>query len=187
MVGRIGLCYNPRDVTSDLEGVCGSGSWWPTFVVYGVRFVKLTESWVQDVIGDQIDGVELVALEQAGGRHMRVVRLYVDHPDGVTHDVCARISAVVGEALDQAEWSESPYTLEVSSPGLERPLRKPDHFRAQVGKKVYVKTYVPVAGRKVWRGSLLEVLDDAVVVREGEEEATIAFDQITQAHVIYEF
>jgi ribosome maturation factor RimP len=149
--------------------------------------MKLTESWVQDAIESQIDGVELVALEEAGSRRMRVVRLYVDHPDGVTHELCARISAVVGEALDRVEWTESPYTLEVSSPGLDRPLRKPDHFRAQVGKKVYVKTFVPVSGRKVWRGSLREVLDGAVVVREGEEEATIAFEQITQAHVIYEF
>lgn len=149
--------------------------------------MKLTEPWVQDVIGSQIDGVELVALEEAGSRRMRVLRLYVDHPDGVTHELCARVSAIVGEALDRAEWTESPYTLEVSSPGLDRPLRKPDHYRAQVGKKVYVKTIAPVAGRKVWRGLLLEVLDNAITVCEGQEEATIAFDQITQAHVIYEF
>ena len=164
-----------------------SGSRWPTFVVYGVRFMKLTESWVEDVIESQVDGVELIALEEAGSRKMKVLRLYVDHPDGVTHELCARVSAVVGEALDRAEWTESPYTLEVSSPGLDRPLRKPDHYRAQVGKKVYVKTFAPVAGRKVWRGVLLEVLDDAITVREGAEEATIAFDQVTQAHVIYEF
>ncbi|MHB9148696.1 MAG: ribosome maturation factor RimP [Thermoleophilia bacterium] len=149
--------------------------------------MKLTETWVQDAIDGRIDGVELVALEEAGSRRARVLRLYVDHPDGVTHDLCAQVSAVVGEALDLTDWTESPYTLEVSSPGLDRPLRKPDHFRAQVGKKVYVKTFAPVAGRRVWRGSLVEVLDDAVVVREGEEEATVAFDQITQAHVVYEF
>ncbi|HZK48863.1 MAG TPA: ribosome maturation factor RimP [Thermoleophilia bacterium] len=149
--------------------------------------MKLTEDWVQDAIGDSIDGAEVVALEEAGSRRSRVVRLYVDHPDGVTHELCARVSAVVGEALDQAGWGDSGYTLEVSSPGLDRPLRKPDHFRAQVGKRVYVKTFAPVAGRKVWTGSLEAVLDGAVVVREGEEEATIAFDRITRAHVIFEF
>jgi len=149
--------------------------------------MKLTEDWVQEAIAGRIDGVEVVALEEAGNRRSRVVRLYVDHPDGVTHELCARVSAVVGEALDQVDWGDSSYTLEVSSPGLDRPLRKPDHFRAQVGKRVYVKTFAPVAGRKVWTGSLVAVLDDAVVLREGEEEATIAFDRITRAHVIFEF
>lgn len=149
--------------------------------------MKLTEEWIQGILDAQVEGAELVLLEEAGSRRKRVVRLYVDHPDGVTHDLCARVSALVGEALDAADWSEGPYTLEVSSPGVERPLRKPDHFRAQIGKDVYVKAFAPVAGRKVWRGRLLDVTDDGIVISESEEEAVIAFDQIAQAHVIFVF
>jgi ribosome maturation factor RimP len=149
--------------------------------------MKLTEEWVQGILDAQVDGAELVLLEQAGNRRKRVVRLYVDHPEGVTHDVCARVSAVVGEALDEADWSDGPYTLEVSSPGVERPLRKPEHFRAQVGKDVYVKAFAPVEGRKVWRGPLLDVTDDGIVISEGEEEAVVRFDEIAEAHVVFVF
>ena len=149
--------------------------------------MKLTEEWIQQLLDDQVAGTELVVLEVAGNRRQRVVRLYIDHPDGVTHESCARVSVVVSEALDATDWSEGPYTLEVSSPGLERPLRKPAHFQAQIGKEVYVKAFGPVSGRKVWRGTLLDVTQDGIVVREGGEEAFVRFEQIAQAHVIYEF
>ena len=78
----------------------------------------------------------------------------------MTHDLCARVSAAVGRALDEVDAFEGAYTLEVSSPGIERPLRKRSHFEAQVGKKVYVKTSQPVEGSKVWQGILLEVVED---------------------------
>lgn len=149
--------------------------------------MKLSEKWVQDVLDGMQASVELVLLEEAGNRRQRVVRLFVDHPDGVTHDLCAEVSRVVGEALDRLDWADGPYTLEVSSPGLERPLRRPEHFRAQLGKKVYVKTFAPVAGRKVWRGSLTDVGEQSIVVREGAEEAEVRFDQIARAHLVYEF
>ena len=62
---------------------------------------------------------------------------------------------------------DGSYTLEVSSPGLERPLTKRSHFEAQVGKKVYVKTRLPVEGSKVWQGVLREVRDEEIVVEDG--------------------
>ena len=80
-----------------------------------------------------------------------------------------------------------PYTLEVSSPGLERPLRKREHFEAQVGKKVYVKTRVPVDGTKVWQGRLVEVTPEAVLVEDGAKQARIPLSDISSAHLIYDF
>ena len=149
--------------------------------------MALSETWIQELIDRAVEGVELVLFEEVGGRRQRVLRLYVDHPGGVTHELCGRISGVVGEALDEAGSIEGAYTLEVSSPGLERPLRKRSHFEAEVGKKVYVKTRVPVEGAKVWQGILLEVADDAIVMEEAGRQARIPLGEISSAHLIYEF
>ncbi len=149
--------------------------------------MALTEEWFQQVIDRAVDGVELVLLEEAGGRRYKILRLYIDHPGGVSHDACAKVSAAVGKALDEVDAFEGSYTLEVSSPGIERPLRKRSHFEAQVGKKVYVKTRQPVEGSKIWQGILLEVVDDTVVVHEAGREARIPLEEITSAHLMYEF
>jgi ribosome maturation factor RimP len=149
--------------------------------------MRPTEAWLQEVIDQEVAGVELVMLEQAGGAKQRTVRLYVDHPDGVSHELCGRVSDAVGKALDESDAFDGPYTLEVSSPGLERPLRKRSHFEAQVGKKVYVKTRVPVEGTKVWQGRLIEVAADEVVIEEAGRQVRIPLDEISSAHLIYEF
>jgi ribosome maturation factor RimP len=149
--------------------------------------VALTEEWFQRVIEQDVEDVELVLLEEAGNRRQKILRLYIDHPGGVTHDLCARVSTAVGQALDEVDAFEGAYTLEVSSPGLERPLRKRSHFEAQVGKKVYVKTRLPIEGSKVWQGVLREVTDDSVVIEEAGREARIPLEEITSAHVIYAF
>jgi len=149
--------------------------------------VELTEAWIQQVIDREIEDVELVTLEEAGSRRQKIVRLYIDRPDGVTHDLCARVSGAVGRALDKADAFEGAYTLEVSSPGIERPLRKRSHFEAQLGKKVYVKTRVPIEGSKIWQGVLLEVGPDEIVVQEAGREARIPLGEIGSAHLIYEF
>ena len=92
-----------------------------------------------------------------------------------------------GQALDELDAVDTTYVLEVSSPGLDRPLRKRSHFEAQVGKKVHVKTRVPVEGSKVWQGLLLEVGIEEIVVTEAGREGRIPLADITSAHLIYEF
>lgn len=149
--------------------------------------MKLTEPWVQQVIDSEFDDVELVALENAGNQRRRIVRLFVDRPGGVDHELLARVSQRVGVALDEARLAEGPYTLEVSSPGLDRPLTKPRHFAERVGEKVWVRTHAPVVGRKVWQGVLVQADETGIVVREGDEEARIAFDDVVKAHLVYEF
>ena len=149
--------------------------------------VKLSEEWVQQVLDKQFEDVELVLLEELGNRRQKIVRLYIDHPGGVTHELCSRVSGVVGNAIDEAGLFEEGYTLEVSSPGIERPLRKRSHFEAQVGKKVYVKTKMPIEGSKVWQGTLLEVGSEDILVSEAAREARIPLAEISNAHLIYEF
>lgn len=147
----------------------------------------LSEAWLQQVIDTEIGGVELVLLEVRGNRRRRVVRLYIDHAEGVSHELCCRVSGVVGRALDEADLIDGPYVLEVSSPGLDRPLVKRSHFVAQVGKKVYVKTKEPVEGGKVWQGTLLGVEADEILVEQGGREVRIPLNLVTSAHLIYEF
>jgi ribosome maturation factor RimP len=149
--------------------------------------VALTEEWFQQVIDREVEDVELVLLEEAGNRRLKILRLYIDHPGGVNHDLCARVSAAVGRALDEVDAFEGAYTLEVSSPGIERPLKKRSHFEAQIGKKVYIKTRLPVEGSKVWQGILREVTEDSVVVEEAGRSARIPLEEITGAHLMYEF
>lgn len=149
--------------------------------------MELKDSWFQQIIDQEVEGVELVVLEEAGNRRQKMIRLFIDHPDGVTHDLCAQVSGVVGRALDQAEAFDGTYTLEVSSPGIERPLCKRSHFEVQLGKKVYVKTGVPFEGRKVWQGVLAEVGTDYIVVEDAGRAVRIPLAEISGAHLIYEF
>ncbi len=149
--------------------------------------MKLTETWVQQILDESGSNVELVALEDAGNRRHRVIRLYIDHPRGISHELCANVSGLVGAALDTGDVIDGPYTLEVSSPGLERPLTKPAHFEAQLGNKVNVRTAEPVGGRRTWRGVLREVRGDEIVVDDGAESAVIGLGQIARANLVYEF
>ena len=149
--------------------------------------MELTETWFQRTIDEEVEGVELVLLEERGSRRRRIVRLCIDHPEGVTHELCARISGAVGRALDEADVFDGAYSLEVSSPGIERPLRKRGHFEAQIGKKVYVKTIVPVGGSKVWEGTLVEVGEEEIVLRGAGGDVRIPLAGIGSAHLIYDF
>ncbi len=149
--------------------------------------VELSEEWFQQIIDQEVEDVELVLLEELGGRRYKVLRLYIDHPAGVTHGLCTRVSGAVGQALDEVDAVGGAYTLEVSSPGVERPLRKRSHFEAQVGKKVYVKTKAPVEGVKVRQGVLLEVGAEEIVLQEAGGPVRIPLTEVGNAHLIYEF
>lgn len=102
-------------------------------------------------------GFEIVLLEWAGGRGSRILRVYLDHPRGVSLDDCTRMSGVLSNALDAAEADPqspelaavlaSPYTLEVSSPGVDRPLVRLSHFARFVGGRAVVRTHHPLAGQ----------------------------------------
>ena len=176
-----------RGATNKSQAVTKVGADGPTFVLLEGEPVALSEAWVQQVIDRGVEGVELVLLEELGNRRLKIVRLYIDYPGGVTHDLCSRVSGLIGDAIDEAGMFEDGYTLEVSSPGLDRPLRKRSHFEAQVGKKVYVKTKVPVEGAKVWQGVLAEVGEEHIVVKDAGREARIPLVEIASAHLIYEF
>jgi ribosome maturation factor RimP len=149
--------------------------------------MTVTETWLQRVIDQEVEGVELVILEQVGSKRQKTIRLYIDHGDGVTHELCGKVSEVVGRALEEVDAIGGPYVLEVSSPGLERPLRKREHFEAQVGKKVYVKTRVPVEGSRAWQGTLVEVGGGEIVIDDEGRRVSVQLSDIGSAHLTHEF
>lgn len=110
-------------------------------------------------------GLELVDLEFRAESSGWVLRLFVDKPDGVKIEDCSRLSRDCSVFLDGEELIERAYRLEVSSPGVERRLRKKEHFEKQVGQKVHIIMRRPVEGRKKATGELKEVREESVAVR----------------------
>src|SRR3954447_2246402 len=121
-----------------------------------------------------VPGVEVLALELVGRERFRV---YIDHPSGVDLALCERVSRVL------RGYSKS-YSVEVSSPGLERPLRTPAHFARQVGRPVALKTADEIGGKTKFRGELLAADDRNVRVAAGAEPVEIPYDAIVRANLI---
>lgn len=112
-------------------------------------------------------GYELVELEIAmfGGR--RILRVFIDREGGITLGDCQAVTQILNPALDASDLMEGSYTLEVSSPGFDRPVRKPHDFERFAGEPIKVKTAMPVEGRKQFKG-ILKGLKDGLVVVESE-------------------
>jgi ribosome maturation factor RimP len=133
----------------------------------------------------EAEGVELDDLDVRGRGNGRLVRVTVDAPGGLGVDRIAQLSRGVARLLDEQDPVSGSYTLEVSSPGLERPLRRASHFEKSVGREVDVKTVEPIDGAQRHRG-VLERIDDAVlsVVVDGAERA-IPMDSVAQAKTVF--
>ena len=106
--------------------------------------------------------------------------LFIDRPGGVDLELCGAVSA----ALDDVR---ARYSLEVSSPGLDRRLRKPAHFAAALGREVAVKLASPRDGRSNFRGVLVAADEDSVTLDLGDGSATLPLPDIAKAHVVYNF
>jgi len=132
-------------------------------------------------------GFELVTLELTGKGHGTVLRVYIDGPDGVTVDDCADVSHQLSGILDLEDPIPGHYTLEVSSPGLDRPLAKREHFVRVVGETVNVRLRRPLNGRRRFVGTLRAVEADAVVVEVDGQDHRLALDEIERAKLVPEY
>ena len=110
-------------------------------------------------------GFEVVEVEYKSGPHGRVLRVFIDKPGGVTVDDCQAVSEPLSAALDRLDPIPGSYRLEVSSPGIERPLRKPEDFRRFAGREVEIHLFGPVGGRRHWTGTLLGYEEGQVRLR----------------------
>ena len=128
-------------------------------------------------------GYELVELEFARqGRH-GVLRLFVDREGGVTLDHCQALSQLVSPILDAADFIDGSYMLEVSSPGIDRPLRKPEDFQRFAGERVKLKTETPVEGRKRFRGTLAGFRDGLVQLECDGETYSVHVENVRKANL----
>jgi len=135
------------------------------------------------------EGIEVVEVEVKGGGNNRFVRISIDKPDGVTHADCELISQQVGTILDVEDVVPGGrYTLEISSPGVERKLSKPQDFLRFQGKKSKITLREPMDGRRNWEGVLAGYEDGAVALDTGGGK-TIRFplDQIQKANLKFEW
>jgi ribosome maturation factor RimP len=137
------------------------------------------------------DGYELVEVEWLREGGSWVLRLYVDREGGVSLDHCQEISRIVEPILDVEDFIGTAYHLEVSSPGVERPLRKPEHFQRFAGSRAQVKAFGPIdtgrGPRKSWTGILRGFRDGAVELDVDGVLHRIPHDKIAKAHLEYDF
>ena len=144
-----------------------------------------TADTVRDVVVPILDerGVDLYDVELTG----ETVRVLVDRDGGVDLDALGELTRSISGALDAADPLPGRYTLEVSSPGLERPLRTPDHFRAAVGKQVSVKTRPGTVGDRRLDGELVDADDEAATVAAADGEHRVAYVDVERARTVFEW
>ena len=129
-------------------------------------------------------GVELVHTEVAGPEGHPVVRVFIDKPGGVTHEDCSGVSTQIGTTLDVEDFIHSAYTLEVSSPGLERGLYKPADYERFAGRAAKIKTRVALNNQRHFRGEIVRVEDGNVIFEDRTSgRVAIAFDSIVKANL----
>ena len=131
-------------------------------------------------------GYELVGVEVINSLG-KIVRVYIDKAEGVTLDDCAKASRQVASVLDVEDYIASAYNLEVSSPGVERPLFSVEHFKVQIGNRIKVKLFSPVSGRKNILGILRLVTDTSFSLEiddAGEEVFEYEFSNVNKANLI---
>ncbi len=129
-------------------------------------------------------GFELVDVEYTTGHGHNVLRVYIDHPDGITVDHCAAVSRQASAVLDVEDPIPESYMLEVSSPGLDRPLVKREDFERHAGETVKVRMIEAVLGRKNFKGTLVGVQGDQVLVDVDKERYSLPMKHIERARLV---
>ena len=142
-------------------------------------YEKKTEAFILPILGELGFSLYDVEYVKEGGEYF--LRVYIDKPGGVTIDDCVETSRRMNEVLDREDYIADAYTFEVSSPGVERRLRKEEHFLAVMGEEIELKLYAPKDGKKQVSGILKSYDGDAVVIDTGDEELTVPLAEIALA------
>ncbi len=135
------------------------------------------QSTIEERIAQFDPQVELIALEKPSAE---TLRLYIDPPSGVDHGVCERVSTQLRDLRES-------YGLEVSSPGVDRPLTKPEHYRRFLGRRVKVRTAEPIGGRRNFTGTLTEADESTVSIAADGAEVEIPLADVRRSNLVPEF
>ena len=128
--------------------------------------------------------MELVFIQFRREAQGRVLRIYIDKDGGVTLDDCANISRQLGDIFDATVEDLGPYHMEVSSPGVDRPLGRREDYDRFKGKRVHIKTYQPINGRKNYKGILHGIDKDVVALQCDDKEIHLSLEEISIARLL---
>ncbi len=129
-------------------------------------------------------GKTLLGIEYLSAGNNSVLRLFIDHENGINVDDCAEVSRQVGALLDVEDPISSEYSLEVSSPGVDRPLFELAHFQEVIGETVNVKLSMPLNGRRKFKGPLVAIENDTLIVEVDSIDYELAISNVDKANLI---
>lgn len=136
-------------------------------------------------------GFDLIEIEHFPNPKHGVLRLYIDTPEGsekgVVVEDCSAVSRQISALIDVEDPITGQFNLEVSSPGLDRPLRRLQDFQRFIGALVKVKTAMPLEGQRNFKGRMLEVNEDVVIIETDDEEISVPMSAIEKARIVPEF
>jgi len=150
-----------------------------------VQIAERVSALVEPAVADL--GFELVDVEYVATHGRWVLRLYIDKTGGVTIDDCARVSRELGPLIDVKDVIMHPYTLEVSSPGVDRPLKKETDFVAAIGEKVKVRMGKLSKGRRNYTGILKKLDEEMLYLEMDGGTVTLPRSDIEKANLVYAF
>jgi ribosome maturation factor RimP len=174
-----------------VEGLFLESTGWakcPFFIA--VEKMRTAPEKLKTLVRQEVEllGYELLGIELTGqGKSGVLLRIYIDHPDGIVLDDCVQVSHQVSGVLDVEDPIKERYQLEVSSPGMDRPLFEKAHFERFKGSRVRVKTHDKIEGRHRFTGELGGVEDNQVLIEDDGTLYRIPVDLIDSARVIPEF
>lgn len=135
--------------------------------------MKATPIEIEERLREVDENIEFLAVEPAGGDALRI---FVDHPDGVNLEICQKVTSGLNELL-------LDHTLEVSSPGPERPLTRPEHFSRFEGRRAKVETVEPIEGRSKFTGTILAADEEEMKLGYDNAVANISYGNIKRSHL----
>ena len=147
--------------------------------------IKQIEAVVLPVLGEM--GFELVEVQYRREQNGLVLRLTIDKQDGINLDDCAAVSREISQLLDIEDIVDQAYNLEVSSPGLNRPLKSMGEYERFVGRLAKIKTIEPIDGERVFVGKISKTEGESIVLEVGGKEMTILLSQVAKARLEVEF
>lgn len=129
-------------------------------------------------------GKTLLGIEFISAGNNSILRLFIDHENGINVDDCAEVSRQVGALLDVEDPISSEYNLEVSSPGVDRPLFELAHFQEVIGETVNVKLSMPLNGRRKFKGPLVAIENDALIVEVDSIDYELLISNVDKANLV---
>ena len=151
--------------------------------------VSNIETKVENLLQDIIEniGYELYDVQYVKEGKDFYLRIVIDKEDGIDLNDCEKVNDVINDILDDADYIKDQYFLEVSSPGLERTLRKDKHFQKQIGNEILVKLFKPLDKKKEFVGILKSYSEDELILEQEDEEIKIEVKNIALARTVFEW